>query len=167
MPFPQTYLIRILVKTKTHGAARHLSRSYICILKSFPFITAQNTVYSQTNKCQRMLPKSLPWALLENKGAGSYLFQDRRLLNFHSCDVEPRPFVLAKHKGMKQFVFIREAAFPQQEIPQLRCHGRIAPDPQRIAAGVFFYGGKMFTVRMPNSSKGVNRVVNQTCFPGI
>lgn len=114
-----------------------------------------------------MLPRSLPWALLGSKAARSYLFQDRRFLNFHGCDVEPRPFVLAEHEGMKQFVLVREAAFPQQQIPQLRCHGRIAPDPQHIATRVFLCGGKMLTVNMPNGSQGVNGVVNQAGFPAI
>lgn len=96
--------------------------------------------------------------------AKSYLLQGWRILNFYRCDVEPRPFILAKYKRMKQFVFIRKAALSQQQSPQLSCYGRITPNPQSISVRVFFYGGKMFTVRMPNSSKEVNWWVNQICF---
>lgn len=101
----------------------------------------------------------------KNQWDMSYLFQGWRILNFHSCDVEPQPFILAKHKRMKQFIFICKAALSQQQTPQFSCYGRITPNPQSIAIGVFFYGGKMFTVRMPNSSKEVNWWVNQVVFP--
>ncbi|KAI1236158.1 hypothetical protein IHE44_0001434 [Lamprotornis superbus] len=82
--------------------------------------------------------------------------EETEILNFYRSDVEPRPFILAKYKRMKQFVFIRKAALSQQQSPQFSCYRRITPNPQSISVGVFFYGGKMFTVRMPNSSKEVN-----------
>lgn len=112
---------------------------------------------------QRKLCRSPPCILLKNP-TKSYLFQGWRILNFYRCDVEPRPFVLAKYKRMEQFVFICKAALSQQQSPQLSCYGWITPNPQSISVGVFFYGGKMFTVRMPNSSKEVNWWVNQVCF---
>lgn len=105
-----------------------------------------------TVKQQRKLRTSLPHAVLRSPQAQPYLLQGWRVLNFHGGDVEPRPLVLAEHKGMKQFTLIRKAAFPQQQSPQLSCHRRITPNPQSISVGVFFYGGKTGTVRMPNSN---------------
>lgn len=112
----------------------------------------------------RELCRSPPCILLRNP-TKPYLLQGWRILNFYRCDVEPRPFILAEHKRMEQFVFICKAALSQQQSPQFRCYWRITPNPQSISVGVFFYGGKMFTVRMPNSSKEVNWWVN--LFPGI
>lgn len=105
-----------------------------------------------TVKQQRKLRTSLPHAVLRSPQAQPYLLQGWRVLNFHGGDVEPRPLVLTEHKGMKQFTLIRKAAFPQQQSPQLSCHRRITPNPQSISVGVFFYGGKTGTVRMPNSN---------------
>lgn len=104
---------------------------------------------------QRKLCRSPPCILLKIP-TKPYLIQGWRILNFYRCDVEPRPFILAEDKRMEQFVFICKAALSQQQSPQFRCYGRITPNPQSISVGVFFYGGKMFTVRMPNSSKEVN-----------
>lgn len=74
----------------------------------------------------------------QDNGEVGHLFQGWRILNFYRCDVEPGPFILAKYKRMKQFVFICKAAFSQQQSPQFSCYGRITPNPQSISVGVFF-----------------------------
>lgn len=152
------------VKTETCGLVSWVKAAFVSTqnLKYLPFLIAYNRKHCLN--CQRKLRRSLPCTPLKSQLAKSYLFQGWRILNFHSCDVEPWPFILPKYKGMKQFVFICKAALSQQQTPQFSCYGWITPNPQSISVGVFFYGGKMFTVRMPNSSKEVNWWVNQVCF---
>lgn len=157
----------MLVKMFARRLLRQLGES--CALSTEPWLPSPSHGAGGDAQTPPQLPggarqKPAPRSSEEQRDK-SYLFQGWRILDFHSCDVEPRPFILAKYKRMEQFIFICEAALPQQQTPQLRCYGRVTPNPQSIAIGVFFYGGKMFTVRMPNSSEEVNRWVNPACLP--
>lgn len=66
-----------------------------------------------------------------------YLSQRRGLLDLHRGDVVPGPTEVTEHKRVEVLSFLRQAAFPEKKLPQLRAHRRVTPNPQRVSVHIF------------------------------
>lgn len=74
-----------------------------------------------------------------------------------SCgNVVPSSTELTEYKGMEVTAVLGQAAFPEQNLPQVRAHGGVAPHPQRVSVHIFLCGDRTdvrtHTLNAPPSS---------------